>query len=145
MLYTVCNFLSMKSPVKLNCFFLKFFCHITWFDQTQHWTLCKVFPWSQGNSWGPEGFQGVPEIGRGFEEFWASVRGPGGLRSLKSPKGPGAPRGLRSPGGLRGPRGPGVQALCPTFPPCPTNNIQITYSEQIYNFFQYKPPHIMFY
>ena len=62
----------------------------------------------------------------------------GSPRGLKSPKGPGGPRGLRGPGGLKGPRGPRdpwVQGLGPTFPPCPTNNVQITYSEQIYNFF----------
>ena len=42
---TVCNFQSMKSPVKLNSLFSKFFCCITWFvispDQTRHWTTCK--------------------------------------------------------------------------------------------------------
>ena len=31
-LIAVCNFQSMKSPVKLNSFFLKLFCYITWFD-----------------------------------------------------------------------------------------------------------------
>ena len=31
----------MKSPVELNGLFLKFFCHITWFDKTWHWTPCK--------------------------------------------------------------------------------------------------------
>ena len=38
---TVCNFQSMKSPVELNSLFLKFFCYITWFDETRHWRSCK--------------------------------------------------------------------------------------------------------
>ena len=38
---SACNFQSMKSPVKLNSLFLKFFSYITWFDYTRHWTPCK--------------------------------------------------------------------------------------------------------
>ena len=31
---SVCNFQFMKSPVGLNSLFLKYFCYITWFDET---------------------------------------------------------------------------------------------------------------
>ena len=31
----------MTSPVELNNFFLKFFCYITYFNETRHWTPCK--------------------------------------------------------------------------------------------------------
>ena len=39
--FSICNFQSMKSPVELNSFFLKFFCYITWFDETGDWRACK--------------------------------------------------------------------------------------------------------
>ena len=32
--FSVWNFQSMKSHVKMNSLFLKFFCYITWFDKT---------------------------------------------------------------------------------------------------------------
>ena len=31
----------MKSPVEMNSLFAKFFCYVTWFDETQHWRPCK--------------------------------------------------------------------------------------------------------
>lgn len=36
---SIFNDQSMKNPVKLNSFFLKFFCYITWFDETRYWIL----------------------------------------------------------------------------------------------------------
>ena len=41
LLYSVCNFQSMKSPVELNSLFLTFFCYITWFKEARKWTPCK--------------------------------------------------------------------------------------------------------
>ena len=38
---TDCNFQFMKSPVKMNSLFLKFFCYITWLDEMRHWGPCK--------------------------------------------------------------------------------------------------------
>ena len=40
---TVCNFQSMKSPMKLNSLLLKFFCCVTWFEERRHWRR-----WKQG-------------------------------------------------------------------------------------------------
>ena len=36
-------FQSMKSPVKLKRLFLKFFCYITWFDETRHSLYIKSY------------------------------------------------------------------------------------------------------
>ena len=44
-LYSVCNFQAMKSPMELNSLLSKFFCYITWLvispDQTRQCTTCK--------------------------------------------------------------------------------------------------------
>ena len=39
--FSICNFQSMKRPAELNSFFLKFFCYITWFDETRDCRACK--------------------------------------------------------------------------------------------------------
>ena len=36
-----CNFQSMKISVELNSFSLKFFCYITWINETRDWRPCK--------------------------------------------------------------------------------------------------------
>ena len=37
----VCNFQSIKRPVELNTLLLKFFCHVTWFDEEWHGGLAN--------------------------------------------------------------------------------------------------------
>ena len=40
-LESVFNFQHMEILVELNSLFLKFFCNITWFNETRHWRSCK--------------------------------------------------------------------------------------------------------
>ena len=93
MLYTVCNFQSIKCPVELNSLFLKFFLS---------YHLVKSFL-------GP---REIFRVLRGSRGSRASRQGSWGV-----PGGHEDPRGSGVPGGPGDTRGPGPPGLGPTFTP----------------------------